>query len=396
MSQFVTRGIRLRLRSPLCIAQRPTAPGQPVTSLPLISGTTLRGGLASTWLAGQRFATPGDLSESRRRDFQSLFLSGRIRFGACRLALPGLRTDVIPLTAYTAKHGGGWLDDPPASSGVYDILRSLLTNQMIDPELEPLGKRFAATPAGELHYRKAEPGRRLIARTAINPVRGAARDAQLYTLDALETGQEFEGRIEGDSAAIESLISAGVLAPNTMLGVGQGRSRGLGAVEIVDVGAAAPHENRRMAVLDDVTRFNALLGRDAAAQEWILPITLESDIILRDRYLLPSSDANPQQTLGRYQKLPAGLDQHMRLVPAGVMQSTTWIGGWDELRRMPRAPGLAVAMGSVWSFAVSQKLIPDAIDWWLQAERDGLGERRIEGYGQVRLCHPLHLAEEAQ
>lgn len=179
-----------------------------------------------------------------------------------------------------------------------------------------------------------------------------------------------------------------------MLTIGHGRSRGLGQVQIRTVLPAAPTLPR----LDDlVTQVEAFSQRVRAVRNdgeaWAyLPVTLESDMIVRDRYLLPCSSGDPHETLFRYQPPPADLS--MRLVTA--VQRTGWIGGWDALRGLPRPFHLVVQHGSVWVYQVPADMaqVRAALTWWIQAEQAGLGERRDEGFGRIRLLHPLHREEQ--
>jgi CRISPR-associated protein Csx10 len=139
-------------------------------------------------------------------------------------------------------------------------------------------------------------------------------------------------------------------------------------------------------IVSTIEDFSQRAG--APAEYAYLPVTLQSDVILRDHYLLPCSSGALQETLVRYAPDP-GIT--MELYDA--LQSTRWISGWDELRRMPRPLQLLVQQGSVWVYRVKQTELATAITWWLERETQGIGERRNEGFGCVRLLHPLHAEE---
>jgi hypothetical protein len=136
--------------------------------------------------------------------------------------------------------------------------------------------------------------------------------------------------------------------------------------------------------------------RTDATDWYYLPVTLESDTILRDHYLLSSSSGDPTETLWRY--LPVADPALRQMALHTAVQSTRWLGGWDELRRLPRPPQLAVQQGSVWVYRVPARddLLDAALRWWLQAEADGVGERRSEGFGRVRLLHPVHMEDRTR
>lgn len=415
--------IDLRLRSPLCIARRPTAPGQPVETLRYISGTVLRGGLAHAWLQGRRY---NDISSAEKEEFQSLFLHPALQFGNCwPLYLPTgegngeirnvVAAEVIPRTCYAGKYdGNGWLAD--GGDGVTDQLHRFLQAQEICDTLDRFDDMFAVYDDHRYYGMKVR--KRSLTRTAIDPTRGTARESLLYTLEALETGQWFRGRISGSADALQQLRKR-VCHEGDILAMGQGRSRGLGEVvleRVCEVSQTGTDEQRTQLVsaletvvdTSEVPRpndehgvlvqaiecFNHRVGYDQDTV--LLPVTLESDVLLRDYYLLPSSDPQPATTLGRYIPLPPPLDRTMTLDEQGLVQATHWIGGWDELRRIPRPPQLAVSLGSVWTFRVPREHLGLAVTWWIAAQQQGIGERRNEGYGRVRLCHPLHILEGEQ
>ncbi len=381
----MTRRLRidLRLRAPLCIARRPTAPGQPIETLAYISGTVLRGGLASAWLQGRRYE---ELTAAQQDLFAAVFMGSSVRFGNCLPQISGAETVVVPATAWARKHAAEpWLADD--GEGVQDQLVTLLSDSEPNPTLKPLDQPFSAYR--DSAYTRLPLRKRLIARTAIDPERGTARDQQLYTFEVLETGQIFSGQIVGDNDAIVEL-EQGVLRRNQQLTLGQGRSRGMGSVTIEEVEEREAATDERATLREQIEHFNTRLSGSDQQSEVLLPVTLESDLLLRDYYLLPSSDPQPAQTLGRYQPgAPASLQIEWR----GILQSARWIGGWDELRRLPCSPQLAVQMGSVWTFRVGRAELDPALDWWIKVAQQGLGERCNEGFGQIRLCHPFHLAE---
>lgn len=401
--------LELQLLSPTCIGQRPTAPGALAQTLNYLSGTAVRGGIAGHWLGGRRY---DDLHDDESQQFSELFLRGQVRFGNALPLDSKAVTEVVPRTAWTAKRLGGWRGD--GNSGVRDVLSLLLqlsptamqqqagdaisfdeqTAQDLEKEnLKSLDQEFALHQSGS--WRGHSPARRLISRTALaapqgDNDRGLASEGQLYSFEALETRQRFATILSGAAERIEALDKLLTPSNNTSAGIilrmGQGRSRGMGQVLVTDRSLVMPKERSAEQLMEQAEQFSA---RANAPQGTVfLPVTLESDLLLRDRYLLPCSSGEPRETLARYLPNPP---VSMRLRAA--TQSTRWSGGWDELRRMPRPAQLAVVMGSVWVFEVERSALHAAVSWWLEAERRALGERRIEGYGRVQLLHPLHTEE---
>jgi CRISPR-associated protein Csx10 len=48
-------------------------------------------------------------------------------------------------------------------------------------------------------------------------------------------------------------------------------------------------------------------------------------------------------------------------------------------------------MGSVFLFSTEQPLDADAYALLAMLQQDGIGERRAEGYGQLRVCDEFHM-----
>lgn len=399
-----TLRVVFRLRSPLCIARRPTAPGQPIETLHYLTGTVVRGGNSNRWLQGQLY---DDLPPAEQKTFRELFLNPAVTFRN-GVPLPGGSTqatiEVVPHTMWKQKYDEtGWVNEN--GMGVSDYLKTFLCNESVPDGMERFSTSFASREGRRYTSKDLKPPTRLITRTAVDSRRGTARDGFLYTLEALETGQRFRGIISGPEQLLAQLQAVG-LRENQALSMGQGRTRGMGEVTIekVEELAAPDLEQEQAQAVENVKRFTHMV-RDCASplrdedgnslndDTMLLPVVLESDVLLRDNYLLPSSDPQPFATLGRYLPLSATLNTQMVLHRAGVVQSTTWIGGWDAIRGVPRSPQLAVMMGSVWTFRVPSAHLDEAVAWWLRAQQEGVGERRNEGYGRVRLCHPMHLME---
>lgn len=389
--------LELQLLAPTCISERPAVPGQIATTLSHVSGAVVRAGLAARWLAGRSVA---DLDDAGWSTFSQLFLDGQMRYDA---GLPlgerelGDTTWVVPQTAWTAKHSDGWIKD--GGSGVRDVLVNLLRDGPDDRDallgLERLGQEFALHNQATNEWRAVSIRKRMITRAAVNrvgdralplPSRGVVAESQLATFEALEAGQYFGAVVSGPDDRLDELAST-VARQDEILALGRGRSRGNGEAAVTYVEAIEDDPRDPAELANRARDFTKRAGvRDDSLY---LPVTLESDLILRDRYLLPCTSGAPEETLNRYQP-SAPTTMQLRF----AMQRTHWVGGWDMIRGVPRAPVLAVRRGGVWVYRVSETELDAAIAWWLAAERDGLGERRNQGYGRVRLLHPFHTAAE--
>jgi CRISPR-associated protein Csx10 len=389
-SQAIT--LNLQLLSPTVIAQRPTSPGQVTRSAEYITGTVLRGGIAGLWR--ERYG------ESREEEFRRIFVSGQVRF---QNAWPYhihprtreiQRTWIVPKSTAKDKRSG-WFGD--GDDGVQDLLTRLIRDEPPD-DMEPVDDTFVSENTAEGQWQSLKIHRRLISRTAIIEAlsggisRGVAKDGQLYSFEALETGQQFRAVLRGPADLIDALM--GLLGTHQTITIGQGRSRGMGQVATKPAQEYVVPEDDRAQLVEAILRFSQLAMPESATAEsdtCMIPVTLESDTFLRDNYLLACSSADPKQVLDRYRP---GMPVSMELEYA--VQSTRWIGGWEQIRRLPCPPQLAVTQGSVWVFAVNMDELPLALDWWDGISVTGLGERCTEGFGQVRVMHPFHDYRDAE
>jgi CRISPR-associated protein Csx10 len=388
--------IAFTLRSPTCVAQRPTAPGQPTESLPYLTGTVVRAALASLFLRGRRYET-SELTADEREQFRQLFLNGGVRFGN---ALPQSAegrgsTQIVPRTAWSAKRKGGWQGDDPDNSGVCDALAALMRDggeALTDKGFDRLSEDFAWVSRST--WKKIEVRRRLINRTALTRntegllpgTRGVAADGQLYSFEALETGQVFMTPLEGDPALL-AIIGTLLYQPATV-SVGQGRSRGMGQLTAQLFNVPDPRIRKNADLAEQALAFTQRAG--GGSEDVYLPVTLLADTILRDNYLLPCSSGDPGVTLARYSAAAPPQGMYLRY----AVQGSRWLGGWDEVRHIPRPAQLAVQQGSVWVYQIERSQLMSAIDWWLEVEKNGVGERIGEGFGRLMLLHPFHSEDE--
>ena len=57
---------------------------------------------------------------------------------------------------------------------------------------------------------------------------------------------------------------------------------------------------------------------------------------------------------------------------------------------MPRANEIAIDTGSVFLFASSRELDDALIQKLLRLEEEGIGRRKKEGFGRIRISDPFH------
>jgi CRISPR-associated protein Csx10 len=120
------------------------------------------------------------------------------------------------------------------------------------------------------------------------------------------------------------------------------------------------------------------------AERTIFTINLLSDAILLEQGWLPTQELSP-----------AMLKEETR-IDATLLRSftqTQTVGGWAVLWQRHKLPQLAVGMGSLYVFQANQPLTHTECEALARLQLRGIGERRREGYGQVRICDEFHLPD---
>lgn len=386
---MVERELIVRSKSPLALhADRASTQFTP--GLEHIPGATLRGALAA------QFLQSADTAGTR---FGAWFLDGAVSFPDLLPSTEQAAARLLPLTAMACKR---YKTDHPLS-----LTDALLRLELIevsrgavlqreewktweacpDTRCAGGGRRdrlsgyyTSLTPA----FRKVAAERRIMAGTSIHRATGTAQQGMLFSHEVVEEDQYFRGivrcRDEATADALEAWLPA-----EARLRVGYGRSRGLGLIEVVGWAEPAgiePLEARW-------TQFNravkALWGAMGGKHEGeFFSLTLESHLILRDECLQPITTFVGRQDnpLG----LPGSRVRRYVIAPATVQ-------GWNAAQGLPKPDAPAIGRGSVLLFCVTatdQQAREQLVDRLGGIEAEGLGDRRGEGFGRVRVCDPFH------
>jgi CRISPR-associated Csx10 family RAMP protein len=221
----------------------------------------------------------------------------------------------------------------------------------------------------------AEPIKtRTITRLAMDRARGTAKNEMLFSQVLLEAGTRFAGTIHHIPPAARDRLELALQQP---LSIGRGRASGWGRVEVTRLQPLTlPSIARRADEFHRGLRARLLragLPPDEATR-WI-PITLHSPLIPEH------GDEDGEAALLR--KLPACS------IPFKARRFTRE-GGWDQ-REHGMQPALAVAAGGVFAVRIPEKTtFADVLQQLDDLERDGLGQRRFQGYGTLRCFDQFH------
>ncbi|MBZ0161052.1 MAG: CRISPR-associated RAMP protein Csx10 [bacterium] len=386
--------LTLKAESPLALHRR-RASEQFAPTLDYLPGSAVRGALADLYLAGAP-------ERSQEADFKNLFLSGVVRFSDF-LPIPsdyhGL-AHLIPATAAACKR----FSDHESTSLTDGLLRLELAREMKQADaLEhngwfycPIcqrgghGERRDRLESGYYTlleaFQRVPVRKRMVTTTAIERASGTAAYGMLYSHEVIQESDVHEDVLfRGVVTLPEELRSKlkELAGYGRRIAVGYGRSRGLGQVSVAGWGTA-PVERQavadRWAALNETARaLWSLFDRQPEGEYFSL--TLQSHLALRDDAGEPVLGEITAQDFG----LSVGTVQCRRVLRAIA------VPGWNAALDLPKPDTWALDRGSVLLFRLPPGHDREpVIDRLQEIEREGIGERRAEGFGRLTACDPFH------
>lgn len=385
-----------------------------------IPGATLLGSLA----AAHRILRPRQESE-----FASFFLNEQIFFPYLYpalfkdQALSDADSPVLPFpkTAQTCKRFPGFRlwpgeDADEERHGIRDTLLDWAVFSLLDLEeknkpaipilLKPLEEHVKCACQQVMdhengYYRcddidpqlraKAQVHTRLQTRTGINREWGVVEERILYNREVFDEDMRFWGAVMLPDALSDAFVAfLNEANKEQLIRIGTGRTRGMGNVD-VNVHSISRED---MTLFEErLKNFNTTLTKLAneahVRKEHLSPfyfvLTLSTPTILCDPFLryYNTIDSKTFATLLGYATNP-----FRRIYQAVGMQRIT---GWNELWGTPRSNDYALETGSTFLFACSHELDAHLLQALYQLEEAGIGRRRAEGFGRIRISDPFHL-----
>lgn len=398
-----------RAAAPLQLT-RSRALGEAASTLPYVPGTAVRGALAASAVLALGGEDPAFQHLIAGSIFGNLHPVGKEAKTSAPLPrscvtcsrLPGFLSDgghgvgdlLLPAEAAVLRRAGSTGADVPAGS--IPVLPHVdLGHLLVCPRCGEEGQRATSPPtlawSGFLQWLDNVPSTVSVRHGVIVQQPAATRrgvgSGNVSIGHTLHTGQRFGGTMTfptGDAAATAAAI---LRASDGILWVGAGRSRGLGTlqIEVEELGEEpddlpARHDGMMAALVRAV-------GRDGESQldgQAYVSLTLQSAALLADAF-------------GRWHVAADG-DWFARQcgLPGGSLQvrqafvGSTPIEGWNAALGLPKPDAVAVAAGSCWLFRLQGITPAEALAALTRLEREGIGERRQEGFGVVRACDPAH------
>ncbi len=337
----------LKLLEPLLIANPVSGDENSATGLNFIPGSVIRGALAHLFSKGKQ----GDLAD---KTFKRLFF-GDTRFLNGYLRVADTRSLPTPCSWYRPK-------DSADSDPVIDLAVVATSDQQLKLLKQPFavnkGAPFQLT--GENRDRTDndalpsvvldEPNGHLRVHILQNDRMNAVQSGSgtVFRYEAMAAGQEFSGAILSDDDDVLNLLSE--LLKNATLKLGKSRSAGYGSVQPSN--PTIESDWREYTAMHELTNH--------------IVVTLLSDVILRNRDTGAfASDLAPVVTAE----------------PVKIFAKTHAIGGFNLTWGLPLTQAQAIQAGSVFVFECSDTLAKSL----RSAETDGIGERRIDGYGRIAI-----------
>lgn len=374
--------LRAELKSPLLVqANRQSNAPQGLDYLP---GASLRGAVAGHYLR-----CGGDPSDEK---FVKIFLEGPVSFpDLLPVNQPDHTSRPLPMTACSCKRTSGFLKEN--KHGVGDALASLLAERL---ENQPLSKPFECKKCQQemkpfegfwngnpSKPEKAETVQVYQRHTGIDRHTGTVASSIFYI-----TGGIAEARKDSNGNYLPQFLSGGIYLTEDQfetlsdwfsetIFAGADRTRGMGEMA-VDLKKQTPPEFD-LESWDHAFRkkLKALTSKPLSAGLYF-SIGIEGHAILLDQFLRPTFE------------LPIDFSD-IEPVLRNIRQHT--IRGWQSSWGLPKPEDKAVRMGGVYLYQYKGEDVDGLKNYLKQLTIQGIGLRRAEGFGRLRVCDPLHVEE---
>jgi len=449
MNKYKTK---ITLFSPVCIALK-RGTGNVIETLDYIPGSTIRGTLAMLYLRenGEYCESKKNwrLKKPEKEKFDAIFNSDKVRFGNCYPGNPE-KAKVIPYTAISCKYFGEFLKrnfrEDLKRHGVLDTLIPLAEYELIGKRLlsGEIEKKFERCPkkvdenvcdsvmdrfsgyykqTKSTIFEQVEPSKRLIAHTEIMDSLETASPNRLYIMEVLNEKQEFIGYIEAEDSIFGDLKKLKQILEKKNLRIGSAKSRALGEIKL-EIFLPVQSENKPILFPDEQwlkedlrdrmtgmnNKIQEHLSRRYPQQEteynsddqdfknlYFFSVTLHSDAILLDEIMRFKSTLEIQDIIESQPNLvpqQRNLLKRFKILRAWI--STHLVSGWNSALKLPKEDDVVISKGSVFLFVtkscqnIKEEEVSSLADILKQVEESGIGQRKNEGFGDIRICDEFH------
>jgi CRISPR-associated protein Csx10 len=402
--------LKISAQSPLAIGHK--KPGSVSEASDYIPGSVIRGAVASQIL--RLSPNPPNTGD----DFHKLFIDENAAIFSNAYPATAKYKDnsdnenlviaetvsVLPTTVVSSKTEPGF---KPKGHGVFDTLIDRFCaeqfNQFYDPNCPEDGGRVEPFSGfysqGDYGYLKHSVTKRLLTRVGINRRRATSEEQILYSLEVLDEKLAtqnknqikqwhdfvYKGKILLENEDLAKQLKT--LIEQHQFRLGGSASRGLGKVEI-----AAELINYESNIETKIKEFNAklkerlkkwaaLFGGQEQTDRTYFTIDLQADAILIDNWKR-TTVVTPEMLRSFAQVTDDTLELH------AAYTSYDYVSGWNSAWGLMKDVELITTKGSAYLFSTEN------IDRWYEPlttlEQKGIGERTLEGFGQIEICNSFH------
>jgi CRISPR-associated protein Csx10 len=317
-------------------------------SATFLPGSMMRGVIAARIAPGESAA---DLAGDERR----LLFDGSVRFlNAYPADEQGRRTLPAPVSWRRAKN------EERVQYQCFDEAVLTMLGECTPDELEEVGGYVSADLAsddeGTLHVRRYLPRLQIALHTLRNRTAGRATrgDGSIFQIEALAAGQRFAGVIvTGERSQAERIKT--LLTRASTFYLGGSATAGYGRTQLVQVDLA-----------EGWTECSGAAPTLQPGESVV--VTVLSDILLR------GSDGAAHTNLAQ------ALADVLPLTPVCAYKRTHPVGAFNRKWGLPTPQALALRAGSVFVLRATAPIAPAA---WTALIENGIGERRVDGFGRI-------------
>lgn len=406
-----TLRVRLQLEalSPIAFGARRGTTSSFVDTLDYVPGTSLRGALAARFL--REFANADD------ERFRKVFLEGEVLFANLYPLSDGEISWVLPATAHACKaykerHG---VKDILIRAAALKLMKPGSCEALLDEILFcshcPQGWQAVKLLTGFYEkplsrpatYATVEVHKRHLTHVGINRKKQSAEEGFLFAQQVINEArrdsdsrsfspQLFSGELIANKSQAEFLTHE-LLANGTDFRMGESRTRGLGRVRVRE--CKVVNADTEDDVKARIVQFNRKFSERFSSDRIFISLTLQSDTMLTDEFMRPSSTLAASDL-----RRAVGDDPGARSITPNSLRPVYANAGkrlvqtWNVTSGYPKPDDVAITMGSVFLFEVTEGTAEELAAPLLILQEHGIGKRRIEGFGRVTVCDPFHLEVE--
>ncbi|MBW4505454.1 MAG: hypothetical protein KME64_02925 [Scytonematopsis contorta HA4267-MV1] len=327
-----------------------------------ILGSMIRGGLIGRYFKQKGIQKSDDILDSKLfPDIKRLFFDdSKTRYlNAYPVDINRKRTLPTPRSWYKDKTAE-FSEDKETS--IYDFSQIPIDER--DEELSPklIEEKFCTVSDTDVLFYRVK--RRINIHNQRDRKRGRGIDSNgaVFSYDAIDAGQTFQAIILCDSEQDKDTIESVLQTQDIWLGGSQSAGYGHATIELI------PNSNSSEVETDLTERL---------WNKTSLTITLLSNTIIRDEY--GQCSVEPEALRQAISKILNINEKSLEFENNSIYSSTIIVGGFNRTWGLPLPQTPAFTAGSVFvfkPFAYELKKIQEL-------EEQGIGERRVEGFGRV-------------